>query len=252
MALGTVDRKSARGKRTYGEYCAVARGLDVIGERWTLLIVRDLLLGAKRYKDLLNGLPGIGTNLLSTRLREMERNGIIEHTILPPPVAAPAYRLTEFGEELEDVVCAVGRWGSRLLGERGGDEALTPRAYLVAMRSAFRPERGEALRGSYELRVEDLVFEVIIRDGACRTWERSATEPVATFAMDAQTLDDLLMSGLDPLGALREGRVKAAGEVTLFPRFIKAFAFPDKNGGHAARSRSRRRARAGAPSRHVA
>src|SRR5437763_15979991 len=104
-------------RRSYSQYCAVARGLDVIGDRWMLLIVRDLLLGPKRYTDLLDGLPGIGTNLLALRLREMEQAGLVERAVLPPPVGSAVYQLTAAGRALAPVMVSLGRWGARFLGE---------------------------------------------------------------------------------------------------------------------------------------
>src|ERR671921_1724366 len=109
-------------KRSYNQYCAVARALDIIGERWTLLIVRELLTGPKRFKDLLEGLPGIGTNLLATRLKDLEGNGILRRATLPPPAGSKVYELTGLGRELEQVVVALSQWGSKLLGSPRGDE----------------------------------------------------------------------------------------------------------------------------------
>src|SRR5919204_6019257 len=103
-------------KRSYDQWCAVARSLDIVGERWTMLIVRDLLVGPKRYKDLLAALPGIGTNLLAQRLRELEAHGVIERTALPAPASARVYGLTDKGHALESVISALGRWGFEFLG----------------------------------------------------------------------------------------------------------------------------------------
>src|SRR5436305_7874524 len=111
-----VPRGAKSAPRSYDQYCAVARGLDVIGDRWTLLLVRDLLLGPKRYKDLLEGLPGIGTNLLAARLRELERAEVIERHALPPPAGSTVYQLTPTGEALQPVMMSIGRWGGRFLG----------------------------------------------------------------------------------------------------------------------------------------
>src|SRR5271155_445348 len=103
--------------RSYGQYCSVAKALDVVGERWTLLIVRELLLrGDLRYTDLRQGLPGIATNLLADRLRELERLGVVEREEAPPPIAATVYRLTSHGQRLGPVLLELGRWGSGLLG----------------------------------------------------------------------------------------------------------------------------------------
>src|SRR5947209_20582039 len=135
--------------RSYDQYCAIARGLDVIGDRWTLLLVRDLLLGPKRYKDLLSGLPGIGTNLLADRLRELEGAGLIERTILPPHAGSTVYQLTEAGQALEPSAVALRRWGARFMGPPRKTDVLVPRAYFVAMRGVFNPQAAAGLTETY-------------------------------------------------------------------------------------------------------
>jgi DNA-binding HxlR family transcriptional regulator len=127
--------------RSYRQYCAVARGLDVVGERWTLLIVRDLLIGPKRYKDLLTGLPGIGTNLLATRLRDLEEQGLVGRRVLPPPAGSTVYELTQVGQALEPVVTALGRWGHRFLGARREGEFLSANACSRPPRNVRAPRR---------------------------------------------------------------------------------------------------------------
>src|SRR5258707_8575110 len=102
-------------KRTYGQYCALAKALDAVGERWTLLIARELFAGPQRFSDLLQTLPGIGNGLLATRLREMQDNGLIEVAELPPPAASRVYQLTTAGRQLDEAVTALGRWGVSLL-----------------------------------------------------------------------------------------------------------------------------------------
>lgn len=219
-------KKAEKSRRSYDQYCAVARGLDVIGERWTLLIVRDLLLGPKRYKDLLEGLPGIGTNLLADRLHEMERLGLVERTQLPPPAGSTVYELTEAGEALEAALIAIGRWGARYLagGPRRTD-VLVPRAYFVAIRAAFRPEMAKDLRETYEFRIGNLgVFEVRVEDQRAFTAERQASRPDAVFSMDVQTLNALLFQVLSAKDAAESGRVQISGDRSALERFIKIFA----------------------------
>src|SRR2546428_8658267 len=111
-------------KRSYDQWCACARALDIVGERWTLLLVRDLLLGPKRYKDLLAGLPGIGTNLLAQRLRELEEQGVLERVVLPAPAGATVYRLTPRSAGLEPAVLALAGSGSQFLGTPRTSEAI--------------------------------------------------------------------------------------------------------------------------------
>lgn len=119
-------------KRSYQQYCGIAAALDLLGERWTLLIVRDLLIGPKRFTDLLEGLPGVGTGLLSQRLRELEESGVIEKAALLPPAASTVYRLTPDGEGLRPAMLSLLRWGSRRLGNRTRSSASTSSRWLWA------------------------------------------------------------------------------------------------------------------------
>jgi DNA-binding HxlR family transcriptional regulator/putative sterol carrier protein len=220
-------------QRSYDQYCAVARGLDVIGERWTLLIVRDLLLGPKRYKDLLDGLPGIGTNLLANRLHQMEALGLVERAVLPPPAGSAVYQLTDSGRALEPTLVALGRWGARYLpgGPRKTD-VLVPRAYFVAMRASFKPEAAAGLKETYELRIGDLgVFEVSVDNDRCTTAERQATDPDVVMRMDVETLNALMFQLLSPADALSSGRVEVKGDPKALERFIKIFVLHKTGGG---------------------
>ena len=213
-------------RRSYDQFCAMARGLDVIGERWTLLIVRDLLLGPKRYKDLLEGLPGIGTNLLANRLREMEENGLLERAVLPPPSGVAVYRLTSVGEALAPALTAIGRWGARFLrsGPRETD-TMVPRAYFVAMRGTFNPEAAGTLNATYEVRVNGLVFEVRIQSGRITTREAQASNPDAIMTMDVDTLNALMFRMLTPAAALASGRVHVDGDPDALEKFVSVFGF---------------------------
>ena len=132
-------------KRSYNQYCAVARALDIVGERWTLLVVRELLTGPKRFKDLLEGLPGIGTNLLAARLKDLEGYGVVHRTTLPPPAGSKVYELTELGSSLELVVAALGRWGLEFLGAPDQEDDVRPVWAVVAVRSAVKQEAARGL-----------------------------------------------------------------------------------------------------------
>jgi DNA-binding HxlR family transcriptional regulator len=216
--------KTAR--RSYDQYCAVARGLDVIGDRWTLLLVRDLLLGPKRYKDLLNGLPGIGTNLLADRLKELENAGIVERTVLPPPAGSAVYQLTETGQSLETVMTALGRWGARFLGPPRKTDIMVPRAYFVAMRGVFNPEAAAGVTETYELRVDGLVFEVRVADGRLTTREGAVPNPNVVLTMDVRTLNDLMFHAITPSAAIASGCVQIVkGTVQDLERFVAIVGF---------------------------
>jgi len=245
LKYGHMARSTTRMRRSYDQFCGMARGLDIIGERWTLLIVRDLLLGPKRYKDLLDGLPGIGTNLLADRLREMEAYGLVERVILPPPSGSAVYQLTAAGEGLAPALNAIGRWGAQFL--RGGPkktDTMVPRSYFVAMRGTFNPEAAGKLRATYELRVNGLVFEVRIGDGRITTREAQASNPDAVMTMDVETLNSLLFRLISPAAAREAGRVQVSGDPTALEKFVGVFGFHtaagmgDRPAAHAVRKAS--------------
>jgi DNA-binding HxlR family transcriptional regulator/putative sterol carrier protein len=212
--------------RSYRQYCAVARGLDLVGERWTLLIVRDLLTGPKRYTDLLAGLPGIGTNLLAARLRELEEQGIVTRRVLPPPAGSAVYELTEVGQALEPVIMALGRWGSRFLGPRPDGAFLSANAYLVAMRASFQPDAAAGLSETYELRIGNQVFEVRVEHGQCTTAERMPSHPDVVLTMDVSTLGALLHGDVSPEEGGTSGRLTIEGDPRALDRFVAMFALP--------------------------
>lgn len=171
--------------------------------------------------------PGIGTNLLADRLREMEAEGLVERVTLPPPAGSTVYRLTEAGAELEVVVRAIGRWGARLMGLQRPDEHLSLGAYFVAFRERFRPERAAGLGEAYEFRVDERVFEVRVDDGTCTTSEASANGPAAVFTMGAEALNQLFVGQVTAAQAIADGSVQVAGDAGALARFQDLFPPPD-------------------------
>src|SRR5690554_2723018 len=151
--------------RGYGQYCGLARALEIVGERWGLLVIRDLLVRPRRFSELRRGLPRIPTNVLAARLRELEEAGVVRRRLVPRPGTGFQYELTEYGRDLEEAVAALGRWGARELGKPGPDEVLTPEALVMALRSAFQSASARGFSGSYELRVGDAVVHARIADG---------------------------------------------------------------------------------------
>src|SRR5919197_1846436 len=152
--------------RTYEHFFGVARALDLVGERWAMLIVRDLLLGPKRFTDLRNGLPRIGTNVLAARLQELERDGVVQRRVLPPPAASTVYELTDYGRTLEGPLLALGRWGALSMGTRQPEQALRSEWLAVALKAFFRPEAASDLRAEIELRFEDGTFLARVDHGS--------------------------------------------------------------------------------------
>jgi DNA-binding HxlR family transcriptional regulator len=175
------------GRRRYHHYCPVARALDVVGERWALLIARELLLGPRRFTDLSDGLPGIGSSILTSRLMDLERSGLVAKRTLPPPAASAVYELTDLGRGLAPVLVALADWGMNLLGEPRDDDEVRS-SWLVLGLSATAKPAVLVPDGTYELRVDDETFNVRSRDGNLQAAHGPAPNPEATITLTAETL----------------------------------------------------------------
>jgi DNA-binding HxlR family transcriptional regulator len=213
-------------KRSYEQYCAVAKALDLIGERWTLLVLRDLVhLGPRRFSDLRDGLPGIGANLLTQRLRRLEREGLIQRRRIPPPARGIVYELTELGAALEPTIIELGRWGGRFMGERQVQEAFFPSGHISAIRATFRAEEASGVRAVYEFRIDGERFNVKVDDGSVSAALGEADEPDIVIEMDVPTSIDLMLRRVAPGEALRSGAVKIDGSAAEFRRCIDLLAW---------------------------
>ena len=142
-------------KRSYGQYCALARAFDVIGERWTPLLLRELAMGPRRYADLLEGLPGVGTSLLAARLRDLEAEGLVRQRRLPAPAARNVYELTAEGWQLAEALLPLARWGAQRMGMRGKDEAFRLEWFLLFLRATADPALTAGWHDVYEFHVDD-------------------------------------------------------------------------------------------------
>jgi len=204
--------------RSYGQYCSLAKALDVVGDRWTLLIVRELLLrGASRYTDLRNGLPGIATNLLADRLRELELAGIVAREEAPPPIASTLFRLTPRGEELRGALVELGRWGAPLMAEPDGDEefrshwlALPVELYLTD-RSPDRPPV------TIEVQTAGEPMVIQTADGRARARPGEAAHPDAVLR-GAPDLVIGVLTGLVELAAARDRGAQYEGDPGILSR----------------------------------
>jgi DNA-binding HxlR family transcriptional regulator len=185
-------------RRSYGQVCPIARSLDVLGERWTLLVVRELLLGPKRFKDLLAVLPAMGTTRLAERLKALEADGVIAKVILPAPGDVRAYQLTDRGERLRPVVLLLGAWGNDLPLHDGLDPATARRELLaLAYAGASDPAVSAGLDEAYDLRVGPETFHVLARDGEVLTRSGpSPRPPAATVTCLPETFDALTRGDL--------------------------------------------------------
>jgi DNA-binding HxlR family transcriptional regulator len=211
--------------KRFDQYCPVANALSIVGERWALLVVRELLRGPRRYTDLAAGLPGIGTNVLATRLRELEAGGVVHRRKLPPPAASTVYELTEYGAGLEEVIHAIARWGARSLGLPRREDDLDPEWGLNAFPALFYPEHARGLTETYVIRVDDDVFTVRLADGRLSTGLGATDDPDLDIAVDVATFFALASGDLAPHDALAQGLVRLDGDPDTLVRCFRVFSY---------------------------
>jgi DNA-binding HxlR family transcriptional regulator len=209
-------------RRTYGQYCGLARAVEMVGERWAMLIIRDLLVSPKRFTDLRRGLPRIPTNILSERLKELEDSGLVQRRVLPRPSGSVVYELTRYGAELDDIVMRLGRWGARSLGEPRPNEIVTPDSFITALRTTFRPQAVDGLRASYEIRMGEMVIHARIAEGRLETADGPL--PDADLVIETGPAIKAVMAGeMSPADAIHNGSVRLTGDPSLLTPFALAF-----------------------------
>jgi DNA-binding HxlR family transcriptional regulator/putative sterol carrier protein len=213
------------GPKRYGQYCPVARSLDVVGERWTLLVVRSLLMGPQRYTDLRDALPGIATDLLTARLRTLEDAGYVRRRELPRPAPATVYELTESGWRLGPVVLALAQLGLERLGTPGADDEIDAATLVLSLRASFHPDPGE-VGASYQLELDGEPFTVAIEDGWVQTRRGEAADPRCTISTTVHTFAALLSGAVDPKAAIASGDLELTGPQSCLAQFTRSFAFP--------------------------
>jgi DNA-binding HxlR family transcriptional regulator len=192
--------------RSYGQYCAVAKALDVIGDRWNLLVIRELLLrGASRYTDLQGGLPGIATNLLAERLRALEQAGVVTREEAPPPVATTLFSLTERGAQLAPVVRELARWGAPLMAERGDGEAFRAQWLAMVVRLSLVDRLPDRPPVTVELRADGEAMTVETAGGGVRTRPGPAEHPDLVLSGSAERVVGVLAGRLDVRDLDHEG-----------------------------------------------
>lgn len=209
--------------RTYRQHCALARALDLVGERWTLLVARELLAGPKRYKDLQEGLPSIGTGMLAARLKELEREGVIRRRTLPPPAGSTVYELTELGRELESTLVGLTRFGQHWLRERRPGDSFRPGWCALAFRARFDAAAASGVRESYELHLAGAPLQVHVADGRAEVLDGEAPSPVCVMRADEETCFALGTSELPFYEAIESGRLEVEGDREAALRFAKMF-----------------------------
>jgi DNA-binding HxlR family transcriptional regulator/putative sterol carrier protein len=213
--------------RSYNQFCPAARALDLIGERWSLLVVRELLLGPKRYTDLQDGLPGIGPNVLAERLRTLEGAGVIGKRRLPPPAASTVYELTELGEGLRPVLAQLFQWGLRLISSPSRREVVRASYWLPALQAAASAERlPRDVDEAYELRVDREAVSIVVKGGEVRVHEGAPDRAAVVVHTDARTFAGLGRGSVSAEQALRDGRLTVEGDSSAAERCAAIFLRP--------------------------
>jgi DNA-binding HxlR family transcriptional regulator len=215
------------GMKSYNQYCGLAYALDLIGERWTLLVVRELIAGPRRFKDLMDGLPGISTNLLSARLKNLERHGLLRRRVLPPPAASTVYELTSLGQELEQTLLELGKWGSQFVPlAPEGATLLHLGSYALTVKTFFRPDQAQGVDETYELHIDNEVLQVQIQAGEIRVRQGEARAAALIVYTDISSYLELLGGRLQPDDAISQGRVRIEGDPSALRRFLNICGLP--------------------------
>jgi DNA-binding HxlR family transcriptional regulator len=196
--------------RTKLDGCGIAHASDLLGQRWALLVVRELLLGPKRFTDLRAGIPDISPNVLGQRLRELEESRIVTRRKLAPPAAVQVYELTDWGRELEPAILSLGRWAS---GSPSfpADAEMGPDALVLALKSTFDPAKADGIDGAYELRLGEIPFEITLKAGSFEARHGEADDADATITADPNTIASVVFGGRPLAKAMDAGEIAVDG-----------------------------------------
>lgn len=208
----------------YPQSCALARAAEVLGERWTLLIVRELLLGPKRFTDIKERLGGVSTSVLTERLTRLEGSGVVRRSVLPPPAASAVYELTASGRALQPAVYALIRWGARYLLPFRPGERMEPDWLRLVLSAYAREKRSPARRYEIHVRAGGTEAVIHVAGGAKGTTvaEAGASSDVR-LSIEAEDLLGLMAGRIRPLDAVREGRIEAEGDLAALDVFSELF-----------------------------
>ncbi len=208
----------------YHQYCALARALDVAGDRWTLLIARELAPGPRRFTDLLDGLPGVSRNLLTERLRDLERDGIVTRQELPPPAARQVYDLTDDGRDLAAAMGPLIAWGARRMSDREPTDSFRPRWAAVGMSILADRDAAKGVRESYQFVIDQVVFHFVVDDGTIHLRDGRAEDPAVTWTTDEETWSQIASGTLMPSAARDAGVLTVQGDSRAAKRLGKIFS----------------------------
>ncbi|MGI5519903.1 winged helix-turn-helix transcriptional regulator [Micromonospora sp. CA-259024] len=211
-------------QRSYEDACGAALAMDVVGERWALLVVRELIFGPKRFRDLRHGLPKASQNVLSQRLRELEESGVVRRVELGPPVSAHVYELTKRGQQLEPVLIALGRWGARVPAAH--DAEMSTDAFMLLLKALYLPPADGAPTLAVRLLVDADAFDVAVAPTEVRVTRGARVDVHATMRADVRTLWRLIFTDLTVPAAIDAGELELTGDPAAAQRFFRLFGLP--------------------------
>ncbi|WP_370017890.1 winged helix-turn-helix transcriptional regulator [Planotetraspora sp. GP83] len=211
-------------QRSYEDACGAALAMDVIGERWALLIARELMFGPKRFRDLRGGLPKASQNVLSQRLRELEGNGVVRRVELGPPVSTHVYELTERGRQLEAVLIALARWGAHIQGKDGAD--MSTDAFMLLLKALYLPPADGVPTMAVRLLVGVDSFDVEVEPASISVVRGARADVDATARADVPTLLSLIFTDATVASAVDAGVLEVTGDQAAGQRFFTLFGLP--------------------------
>jgi DNA-binding HxlR family transcriptional regulator len=213
--------------RSYNQYCGLAYALDIVGDRWTILIIRELIPGPRRFTDLMAGLPGISTNLLSERLKSLEQQGILNRRVLPPPAGSTVYELTSLGQALEKTLLELGKWGSQFVPPSAEEATLLHvGSYALTLKTFFRPEQAQGINETYELHIDNEVLQVRIKAGEIHVQQGETLEADMILHADMPIYLELLRGQIPPDEAISRGLIRIEGDPAALSRFLNVCGAP--------------------------
>jgi DNA-binding HxlR family transcriptional regulator len=215
------------GKRRYDDGCGTAHALELVGERWALLVVRELMLGPRRFTDLRHALPGISPNVLSQRLQELEEASIVVRLTLPAPVSAKVYALTDWGLELEPLIRDIGRWAARSPRKPMG-LPMSVNSVVLSFRTMFSAEASRGFVAKLELRLNGQPFSTTVMKSRLEIVPGKAVEPDAVVTSDPDALAMVVYGGRDLNAAVRAGDIAIEGDTSVVARFVTLFPLPER------------------------
>jgi DNA-binding HxlR family transcriptional regulator len=214
-------------RRRYDDACAGAHALNLVGERWALLVARELMLGPKRFTDLRADLPGISPNVLSQRLDEFEAIGVVRRRQLPPPAPSWVYELTEWGRELEPVLMALGRWGARSYA-LPRDAELSVTSLILSFRTMFDAAAAVGFTATYNLTIGPHRFVARVVDGELDISPGTTDDADASIEGPPMIVAAVVYDGQDPAPFIRSGDLKVEGDEVAIKRFLTLFTLPER------------------------